>query len=119
MYVRSWTWFSETIRKVTAGAALVTEILDGILADDDAAINTILVEYDNHREKLSKLIKSARKISKSMRGRIEVRRLADQYRTEANWPTDDVSLRRAYEIYKTGRLATCLPAVDKLVQRLA
>jgi hypothetical protein len=112
-------WFRDTIRKVVAGSTLVTEILDAILSDNQVTINAILTEHAEHKKKLNKLVVCARKVSKSMRGRIEINRLAEQYRTEASWPTDDINLRRAYEFYKSGKLADCLPAVDKLVRRLA
>lgn len=116
---RSWHWFSGTIRKVSAGAILVTELLDSVLNDNSDLIDEIMLEHESCHDKLCQLVICAKALSVSLAGRIEVRRLADFYRTEAMWPTDDVSLRRAYEVYRNGRLGDCLPQIDDLVSRLA
>jgi hypothetical protein len=117
MYIHSSRWFVDTIRRTVAGATLVTELLDSAINDNQILIDEIIQEYDGLEKDLLSLVRLARELSTTITGRIDVRRLADYYRTEASWPTDDITLRRAYIVYKNGELSNYLPEVDKLIKR--
>ena len=113
--MRTWTAFSSLIRKVVAGAIVITEVIEGVLDDDRDLLRSIILENPYNSINLNKLIRATRKVAKTLSGRIEVRRLAAEYWFEAQWPVDDVSLRRLYEIYRRGELGKRLPDVDRRI----
>jgi hypothetical protein len=113
--MRTWPTFSATIRRIAASAAVIVELLEAVLASDKRMLRLIVKENEQNAKPLRRLIKMAKQVSLQVSGRLEVVRLIDEYRYEAHWPTDDISLRRLYEIYRRGELGKRLPSVDRRI----
>lgn len=112
---RSWPQFSITIRRIVSSACVIVELLEAVLACDDALLKTIVAENLRSARLLRPLIETAQRVGVTIKGRFEISRLIDDYRFEAHWPVDDISLRRLYEIYRRGELGKRLPAVDRRI----
>ena len=112
---RSWPSFAATIRGLVASAAVVAELLDCVLNGDRFVLSAILDENHNNAGDLRRLVRVASSVAQSYHGRIEVGRLAAQYKFEAGWPTDDITIRRVYELYRSGELGKHLPSVSRRI----
>jgi len=113
--MRTWPVFSSTIRKVVSSASVIVEVLEAVLLSNARMLKEIVRENPGSTEGIQKLIKASKRVAKTVRGRFEIGRLIDEYRFEAHWPTDDISLRRLYDIYRRGELGKRLPAVERRI----
>jgi hypothetical protein len=110
-----WPAFSSTIRRIVSSASVIVELLEAVLSDDKKMLRTIVKENPGSAVNLQKLIRASKRVAKTVGGRFEIGRLIDEYTFEAHWPTDDISLRRVYELYRRGELKKRLPAVDRRI----
>lgn len=113
--MRTWPAFASAIRKIVASASVIVEVMEAVLADNAKLLRTIIKENKDSADALRRLIRASKRVAKTVSGRFEIVRLIDEYRFEAHWPTDDISLRRLYEIYRRGELGKRLPAVDRRI----
>lgn len=113
--MRTWAVFSTTIRRIVASATVIAELLEAVVAGDSRMLARIVKENFESRDSLRRLICASRRAARTIGGRFEIGRLIDEYRFEAHWPTDDISLRRLYELYRRGELGKRLPAVDRRI----
>jgi hypothetical protein len=111
----TWMTFARCIRRIVASATIVTEVLESVISGDEKTLKKIIKENPQHRAALRKLASSAMNASQTMLGRFELERVTDDYRFEAQWPVDDISLRRVYELYRRGELGKRLPAVQQRI----
>lgn len=113
--MRNWPVFASAIRKIVTSAAVIVEVLEAVLGADTRTLRMIVKENPGNTEALRKLIRASKRVAKTFSGRFEIGQLIEEYTFESNWPIDDISLRRLYEIYRRGELGKRLPAVDRRI----
>ncbi len=99
---RNWPQFASGVRRSVSGSAAVSELLFAVLSGDVLLIHRIRLEniYRDYYSQLVELLKKAQELVVTFQGRSDLRQLAENHAWIADLPTDDVSIRRAYNNWR-------------------
>lgn len=94
----TWQAFASYARRSIKGSAAVSELLYAILDGETELIRKIKKENYSSAcyEQMTSLIREVEVAVTTIRGRVDVRHLAEMHTWISTLPDDDLSLRRAY-----------------------
>lgn len=98
----NWEKFQKTIRSAVAGSRIVANLIEAVLANDYKAIEIIIDRSAGKYEDIDDFIDVIREAAIPYTTRRGLWSLIDQYRFHSRIEVDDITLRRAYNLYKAG-----------------
>lgn len=109
----TWQTFATSVRSSVTGSRALAELINGVLISDQIIIKTIVKENSSIRPTIRRLIGVLVKTGRTLSGRMILLSLLNEYEFQAGWPTDDMTLRRVYRIYLSGKLEAEIPQLSK------